>query len=107
MTKAWIKQQRRWFYRLFNFIIARNFDFDIANPTGDSLLKVLLDQLEKLEEKFLLKGARENKLYSIKNYSLNGITFDDHETYTHRRTTNTNYFVTWKPNSTEIKAQIV
>ena len=42
-----------------------------------------------------------------KNYSSNSITCDDNGAYTQRQITKTNYFVTRKSNSIEVKAQIV
>ena len=86
------------------FYFSEDFDFDFANTTDKS---ILLDEPEKLEEKSLSKAVRGNKLYTIKNYSLNSITCDDNGAYDQRRITKTNYFVTRKSNSTVMKVQIV
>ena len=48
------------------FYFSKDFNFDFANPTGKSILRVLLDEPEKFEEKFPLKAARGNKMYTIK-----------------------------------------
>ena len=82
---------------------SEGFDFDFANPTGISLHRVLLDEPEKFEEKFLFKADRGNKMYAIKDHSLNSITCDYNGAYTQRRTTNASHFVTRKSKSTEMK----
>ena len=46
-------------------------------------------------------------MYTIKNYSSDSIRCDDSRAYTQRGITKTNYFVTRKSNSIEVKAQIV
>ena len=46
----------------FLFYFSKDFDFDFANPTSKSLLKVLLHEPEKFEEKSQLKAVRGNKM---------------------------------------------
>ena len=46
-------------------------------------------------------------MYTIKKYLLNSIKCDDNRTYTLRRTSKTNYFVTKKSNLTEMKVRII
>ena len=82
---------------------SEGFDFDFANPTGISLHRVLLDEPEKFEEKFLFKADRGNKMYTMKDHSLNSITCDYNGAYTQKRTANANHFVTRKSKSTEMK----
>ena len=79
------------------------FDFGLINPTCISLHRVLLDEPEKFEEKFLFKADRGNKMYAIKDHSLNSITCDYNGAYTQRGTANANHFVTRKSKSTEMK----
>ena len=74
----------------FLIYFSEDFDFDFANPIGKSLLKVLL---EKFEETFPLKAVLGNKMYTIKNHSLNSILCDDNGACTQRRTTKTNYLL--------------
>ena len=46
-------------------------------------------------------------MYTMKSHSLNSITCDDNGAHIQKRTAKTNYFITRKSNSTEIKAQII
>ena len=87
----------------FLLYFSEDFDFDFANPTDKSLHKLLIDKPEKFEEKFLFKADRGNKMYAIKDHSLNSITCDYNGAYTQRRTTNASHFVTRKSKSTEMK----
>ena len=48
------------------FYFSEDFEFDFANPAGKSLLRVLLDEPEKFEEKFPLKAVSGNKMHTIK-----------------------------------------
>ena len=46
-----------------------------------------MDQLEKFEEQMPLKDVRKNKIYTIKNHSLNSLSCDDNRAYLKTRTT--------------------
>ena len=50
---------------------SESFGFDYVRPPGEHLLKVIMDQPEKFEEQIPLKAVRKNKMYTIKNHSLN------------------------------------
>ena len=54
---------------LFHF--SESFDFDYVHPAGEHILKIIMDQLKKFEEQMPLKAVRKNKMYTIKNHSLN------------------------------------
>ena len=64
-----------------------------------------MDQPEKFEEQIPLKAVRKNKMYTIKNHSLNSLTCDDNGAYHKTRTTKIDYFVR-KSDGGELKAQI-
>ena len=70
---------------LFHF--SESFDFDYVHPAGEHLLKIIMDQLEKFEEQMPLKDVRKNKIYTIKNHSLNSLSCDDNRAYLKTRTT--------------------
>ena len=55
------------------FYFSEDFEFDFANPTCKSLLRVKVDEPEKFQEKFQLKGVNGNKIFTIKNHSLHGV----------------------------------
>ena len=54
---------------------------DFEKPTAEDVFKVILLNPEKYEEETPLKNVRENKLYTIRNQTLESITCDDNGAY--------------------------
>ena len=55
--------------------------FNFEKPSASEIFRIVLLEAEKYEESRPLKNVREDKLYTIRNHSLESITCDDNGAY--------------------------
>ena len=67
------------FNKNFNFCIRPAFNFE--KPSAQEIFRIILIDAAKYEETRPLKSIRENKVYTIRNQTLESITCDDNGAY--------------------------